>query len=132
MPESKSCEKCGGTFLIVEFRRRATRLDGRDLYCLACRKAVNATAKEKYNYKNRNLKPRTAGADDMDRSKRPGFEKYMANNPHYFQTVFEMEATPENISAAFTGLQKLSLHQVFMQGARLEVADGEISSVREY
>lgn len=133
MPKEKKCEKCGGKFLTVEFRLRSTNADGLDSHCRTCRKEVNAREKLKYDFTQRNLKPRTGySVNDMDRSKRAGFSNYMARNPHYFRHTFRMEPTPENIYAAFRAIQKMSLHGLFKEGARLEVADGEISSVREY
>jgi len=105
-PLQKRCTKCNKTYPNTAdyfyWRKNPVRLD---TICKACRRLGVKLSKERDAAKTKTgeviLSPDARTAEGRERATPDGFRIYMERNPHYFETIFRMPATPENISAVY-------------------------------
>jgi hypothetical protein len=105
-PTHKQCTKCKevqpNTADYFYWRKNPVRLD---TICKACRRLGVKLSKERDAAKTKTgeviLSPDARTAEGRERATPDGFRIYMERNPHYFETMFRMPATPENISAVY-------------------------------
>lgn len=91
------CERKELTIVNFYFIKSADKFD---YYCKKCRIAHST----KCNQEQRKKHPSDHGIinknEDYNRSNEIKYKKYMQQNPQYFEDVFNIPATPENINRA--------------------------------